>query len=994
MIGRVSRWAVTTRRKWIPISFLLAGLLFLGFSPAIVGGRTLLLASWDAASIMNSGAYEVGPRPAGTRVPRTSDPGAPAWQTEAWFALIGEQFWTEFNLPLWNPYSAFGTPLAASGQPQPFFPLATLLSLHLTTWTYSLFILARLFLGGLLTFLFARHYLTPLPSLFAAVTFMLSGYFIIYLNMPHLSVEVLTPGVFLAFELLLRRNTWGAAAGAAAMILLGNVAGMPESLFLIGSFGGLYFVCRLVFTAELRAQAAPLLLKFVTAVILGFALSAFLLLPFVEFLRVAFDSHQPSNVGGLKAGLGHDGDYFNSIMYLLPLIFGPVQGSIFANFAGWSGLRGYWGIVPFYFAVAAVLYVFSRRKGAGPSSERFLILFFAVTLTLMLLKRYGNPAINWIGALPLSEMVVYPKYQEPLIALCVAMLAGAGFAVLVERRATSRLFVLAGIAVLALMLGAAGWYLPEVLRLKLRFAKAFFFISVGMGVGLLLFTVVSVWLIQRAPLEKRPWLLRGVAGLLSLELLVNFILPCFYLIGSLPPARADPYAGAPYIGFLRGLNTDHSRIFARENFLYPNWSSAFGLADVRSLDALHYDRYRLFIRNFLLAPGDKRIHGDLADRFTGGEFPFDFATDTEKRFLALSSVKYLISDSDYGVPSRLLSEIVEQHRGENIWGFGADTFRIGDGKIRSMPGLFQHPPSNRVSYRTTIDPQEPMLEGIAAIKTEAAAASDGAGFRVEIREGDAVETLFQTTLDLRNRPADKGGHFFRIDLSRYAGRAVELLFSTDPGPRGDATADWAGWAGLRFAAKDGAEPPPPFRKLYDGEVRVFEVPKVMPRAALFRAIEILPDDDVLARLKDPAFNPNEKAIVSRESLPAGETGDPRSLVGATAVPFSAAQISRYESQLVRIEAEVPAPALLVLNDANYPGWRAYVNGQPAALVKANYLFRGVLLPAGKSTVEFKYQPRSFQIGAAISFAAFAILAGLVFGERRRRKQGTRGRAAF
>ena len=119
-----------------------------------------MLSGWDAASIMNSGAYDPLPRPAGTRVPRTSDPGAPAWQTEAWFALLGEQFWPEFNLPLWNPYSAYGTPLAASGQPQPFFPLATLLSLHLTAWTYSLFIIARLFLGGLLTFLFARQFLT------------------------------------------------------------------------------------------------------------------------------------------------------------------------------------------------------------------------------------------------------------------------------------------------------------------------------------------------------------------------------------------------------------------------------------------------------------------------------------------------------------------------------------------------------------------------------------------------------------------------------------------------------------------------------------------------------------------------------------------------------------------------------------------------------------------------------------------------------------------
>ena len=238
MTARATRWALTTKRQWAPVSLLLAALLVIAFSPAIVGGRTLLHASWDTASILSGGAFDATPRPP-FRLQRTSDPGAPAWQTEAWFGLIGNQLWSELNPPLWNPYSAYGTPLAASGQPQPFFPLAMLLSLHLTAWTYNLFIVARLFLAGLLSYLFARNFFSALPSLFAAVTFMLSGYFIIFLNMPHLSVEVLTPGVFLTFELLLRRNSWRAAAGAAAMILRGNVAGMPESMFLIMVFASL-----------------------------------------------------------------------------------------------------------------------------------------------------------------------------------------------------------------------------------------------------------------------------------------------------------------------------------------------------------------------------------------------------------------------------------------------------------------------------------------------------------------------------------------------------------------------------------------------------------------------------------------------------------------------------------------------------------------------------------------------------------------------------------
>lgn len=966
--------------------------LAIAFSPAVFGGKTLLLASWDTASVTNIGAYDGETRPL-LRLMRTSDPGASAWQSEAWYKLISREFWTEHTLPLWNPYNAYGTPLSADAISQPFFPLTTLFSLHVTAWTYNIFILSRLFLGGMLMFFFARQFLSALPSVFAAITFMLSGYFIIYLNIAHLSVEVLTPGVFLTFELLLRKNSWTAVAGVAAMILLGMTGGMPESLFLIMAFAALYFLSRLLFTPQFRRHAAALSLKFVASVVLGFALSGLLLLPFLEFLRLSHDVHQPSNVGGIQGGILHDGDYYSTLQYLLPLIFGPILNSIFSNFAGWSGLRGYWGIIPVFFSVVALLALVSRKRLLVSNSERFLTIFFAATLVLMVLKRFGNSLINWIGYLPLSEMVLFPKYQEPLMALCVAMLSGIGFGMFVERRIAGKQLLGATIVTLGMLLLLAAAYFPAVRSLVKVSAyqsmtakiSLFYYLSAGCGVVLLLVVVALLWFAQRVSKTMRPRVLRGIAVLLCLELTLNFIVPCFYLLTTLPPLRSDPYKGAPYIDFIRARNTDHSRLFAREAILYPNWSSAFGLADVRNLDAMNYKRYRAFLRNFLLPPNDTRLHGDLADRFTGGDFPFEFDTETEKRFLSLSSVKYLISESDYGWSSKLLDEIIEQHKAEKIWGFSADTFRIGDKTIRSMRGLFQHPPSNRVSYKTVIDPAEPALEAIAAIKIEAAGTTDGAGFRLEIKDGDKIETLFETQLDPKNIPADRAGRPLWLDLSRYAGREVELLFSTDPGPKGDASADWAGWAGLRFIPRDATTIPVAFKKIYDNEVRIFEVPNVMPRAALFQAIEILPDDDVLARLKDPAFNPYEKAIVSQESLPSGDAGQPRSLAEAAVASPSAARISRYESQHVWIDADIAAPALLVLNDANYPGWRAYVNGQPAAVVTANYLFRGVFLPAGKSIVEFKYQPRSFQIGAGISFAAFAMLAVLVFRERRRRK---------
>ena len=114
--------ASLVRRTGMLAAFFLAAVLAIGFSPAIFGGRTLLHASWDAPSVLSTGASDNTVRP--VRLQRTSDPGASAWQTEAWYKLISDEFWKEFTLPLWNPYNAYGTPLLADAISQPFFPPA------------------------------------------------------------------------------------------------------------------------------------------------------------------------------------------------------------------------------------------------------------------------------------------------------------------------------------------------------------------------------------------------------------------------------------------------------------------------------------------------------------------------------------------------------------------------------------------------------------------------------------------------------------------------------------------------------------------------------------------------------------------------------------------------------------------------------------------------------------------------------------------------------
>jgi hypothetical protein len=975
----VMNWHATATKREAALAVLFLGLLLsIIFFPALWGDKTLLNSSWDVPSIMPSGAYHPGPPPP-LRIARTLDAGAPAWQIEPWLKIISVQYWKEHELPLWNPYAAYGTPLAAAMQPQPFYPLTVLLSLYPSPRTYDFFIVARLFAAGILMFLFARLFLGLTSALFAGITFMLSGYFIAFINMPHLSVEVLLPGLLLTLELLLRRNSWGAAVGTAAVVFVAVTGGMPESLFLILSFGSVYFLFRLVSTREFHQRPFALFAKFVAAMLLGFALSAFLLLPFVEFLNVSLDSHQAANIEGAKRGLEYNGDLRALITYLLPLIFGPVRNSIFNGFSGWTGMWGYWGILPVLFALVALICLLFPKRVDYRSPLRSLSVFFATAATLMLLKSFGSPVINFIGGLPVANLVVFPKYQEPLLALCLAMLAGIGFSFFAERRTGANYFLVSALVTLAIMLALAGWSLPRVIAHK---DYAFiYYLTVIAGV-LIVVGAISLFALSNSFNDRGPltWVF---LGFLSLELFLNFLAPSFYMFNTLPSRDWNPYAGAPYLDFLHARNKGFYRIFGRQAVLFPNWAGAFGLADVRSLDAMYYRRYVNFVRSFLFKPGDeKRGDGDLIDRFTGHGFPYTFDTDKEKRFLALSSVKYIISPGEFG--TNILNEILRQHQAEKIPGFYAEVFPVGEAP-RSA-GFLQIPPSNRIAYKTVIDPRRPLFEAVATIKTEAQDKSDGVGFKIEIKSDGLIETLFSALLNPREVAADRSGRMIRLDLSRYAGKQVELLFSTDPGPKGDSSYDWSGWAKPHFVTVDEKESKDEagFAEVYDREVHIYEVSNVLSRAALFHAAQILPDDQVLSRLQDPAFDIRKKVVLSQESLSGEDPAIIRALTAADGPEFSDARISLYTPELVRIEAKASGPALLMLNDTDYPGWHAYVNGKPAPIIRADYLFRGVIVPGGTSTVEFAYEPSSYRIGGGVSVAAFIIAVFMTVGSRRRR----------
>ncbi len=128
----------------------------------------------------------------------------------------------------------------------------------------------------------------------------------------------------------------------------------------------------------------------------------------------------------------------------------------------------------------------------------------------------------------------------------------------------------------------------------------------------------------------------------------------------------------------------------------------------------------------------------------------------------------------------------------------------------------------------------------------------------------------------------------------------------------------------------------------------------------------------LEALFSPGFDPRHSVYLPLEAR--DEIHAAQSSARAVLAHFSAHEL--------RIEAEAEAPALIVVAQSFYHPWRAFVDGQPSTLWRANYGFQAVEVPVGKHQVRLVYVDRAFQSGCAIS--AVSLLACVILWLRWRR----------
>jgi len=160
---------------------------------------------------------------------------------------------------------------------------------------------------------------------------------------------------------------------------------------------------------------------------------------------------------------------------------------------------------------------------------------------------------------------------------------------------------------------------------------------------------------------------------------------------------------------------------------------------------------------------------------------------------------------------------------------------------------------------------------------------------------------------------------------------------------------------------------------------VWENMYARPYAYLASRIQVAPDEETeYRRMKALTMDRIDQVHIedSAGAFPEGvETLD------------TGAPINDREAGSVKLESHVPGEIvvsvdaernrLLVVNEGLVDGWRAYLDGSPVRLFRANYLVQGVVVPPGPHTVRLAYEPKAFVVGAIISAIALVLWLALI-----------------
>lgn len=170
-----------------------------------------------------------------------------------------------------------------------------------------------------------------------------------------------------------------------------------------------------------------------------------------------------------------------------------------------------------------------------------------------------------------------------------------------------------------------------------------------------------------------------------------------------------------------------------------------------------------------------------------------------------------------------------------------------------------------------------------------------------------------------------------------------------------------------------------------GQPQAQQNPGALGSAWLVPSIRFVTDARAEMKALD-SFDPAKEAIVQESfkgAVPTAPLYDSSARI----------QLVQNDNDVVNYTFEAATPQFAVFSEVYYDrGWKAFIDGKEAPIVKTNYVLRGLAVPAGKHAIEFRFEPASYTMGRQITSISQVVLALLfllaLFLEYRNRKTAT------
>lgn len=899
------------------------------------------------------------------------------------------------EVPLWNPYQLGGMPLLADVQAAVYYlPNLVLSAIYwgrdITYTGFEALIIAQYAIGAVLMYGYLRNLkLHPAAALLGAIAYEFNGFFIGHRgHYSMLSVVVWVPGIlwFLdnAWHAVKRKTAVAWTVGAGLLFSQMFMGGHPQLAFYSILFIGGYFVYRWApmlqegqrwlkasWIVRWRHPLVQIPLRFGLAGLLGGAISAVAILPMFELLGRSLRS---------------DLSYAFSVQY--PLMPRNLISLLIPEFLDWSGteFRIYAGIL----TLVLVLVVWLVPKQARP--ERW---FFTLTIPVAIIMAMGGFTalhgflyrfVPGFSSVRVTARLFY--FANISLAVLAAMGAHALFNRLDDEekeRLTglvhSSRWLLAGLSLITITFYMLltwfatpvgdGFYTYESLFVKTAAEDRFLFLSQTSNQFLLFMvllglSLVLLWLRGKERTRVEIIMVTAVA-LMALDIST--------FATQHDTARVPDFDSIALDGFeVRQLEwwqaAERDAIIQMASELPPG-------SRINNAEELLPDNYSQ-TWELLFSTGYNVL--DLSERF---ELLTQWPELSPKVSNDLMNVYYIITSPETAEPPEEGATIVLENSQGKIW-------------QRATLPQYAH-------FSTQIRPSATSItiNGLLTLPTEtpftqpALAAEDGnlQTHLAELWPQVVSSDLYKIGTTGQTSPVEIG-----VLAGGPGGYSAVIINGETATPE---------QRGMVIAAVN-----PQTGSLIFGEG--FDTyASTTDSNSLAAAINNLPNGTIvaLATYDEGTGSLTDQARAALQSLGAAETlqdafgmaygligvkgaepgtaveqlGDtPLAIdVGMGAAPAETAEFSShliaYEQDQITLQVANSQPGLLTLSETVYPGWKAFVNGVETPILRANGMFRSLVLPAGSNEVSLVYDPLSVRVGTAVSLLALFLAGGLLLG---------------